>query len=318
MRTAICLVAEPSAPGGGRENRKFIPAPSPETCSETISGDEAGAGGEVGWPVFGYLLLEKNNRRPRGTLCRSSRVDLRKRTLHPRCTALHGPCCARGMRPVGRHRSAGAHVSVRAPRGGHVGVVSGGFMRVSARDVLAQWTYSELLSGRYPEVPERLVDKARRGVPFGEIDENERELLAKAFPKRTGGAGVFLRALRGIKEFRLTEWSRDQLGASFVLPYFVQEVNVNPLSLVTFRDWLEGTSRCEITDQNHARYAGDKPGDPHPHKPPATASWASNIIQSAAADALMLVDGYHRAVWFWKKGGPDGRFALYVPIRTTT
>src|SRR5215472_15808774 len=48
---------EREAPGGrARENRKFIQAPSPEICSETISGGEEVLAGKWGGLFLGYLL----------------------------------------------------------------------------------------------------------------------------------------------------------------------------------------------------------------------------------------------------------------------
>ena len=37
----------------------FIQAPSPEIWSETISGNQEGPGGEMGWPVFGLPPWKK-------------------------------------------------------------------------------------------------------------------------------------------------------------------------------------------------------------------------------------------------------------------
>src|SRR6516225_8171946 len=49
----------------------FIQAPSPEMWSETISGSEEGPGGEMGWPVLGYLLGKNFRRRSAQDGCSS-------------------------------------------------------------------------------------------------------------------------------------------------------------------------------------------------------------------------------------------------------
>jgi|SRR6516225_4208929 len=65
------------APGGGRarENRKFIQAPSPKTCSETISGGEEVLAGKWGGLVLGYLLGKNYRRRDRDHLVPPRRMD---------------------------------------------------------------------------------------------------------------------------------------------------------------------------------------------------------------------------------------------------
>jgi hypothetical protein len=34
---------------------------------------------------------------------------------------------------------------------------------------------------------------------------------------------------------------------------------------------------------------------------------------SYGVDAFILLDGYHRAVGFWKRGEPTDKLAVYVP-----
>src|SRR6516165_7353714 len=64
------------APGGrARENRKFIQAPSPKTCSETISGGEEVLAGKWGGLVLGYLLGKNYRRRDRDHLVPPRRMD---------------------------------------------------------------------------------------------------------------------------------------------------------------------------------------------------------------------------------------------------
>src|SRR5262249_98314 len=55
----VCYGALDPPVGGTFQFQIFIQTSSPKTCSETISGDEGGAGAEVGWPVFGLPPWKK-------------------------------------------------------------------------------------------------------------------------------------------------------------------------------------------------------------------------------------------------------------------
>jgi len=69
--------------------------------------------------------------------------------------------------------------------------------------VLARWVYAELpSSGRYsgPGV-QKLTEKARKGAPFDELGEAERDLLARKWQQVRGGESIFHAALDGITGF---------------------------------------------------------------------------------------------------------------------
>jgi len=68
--------------------------------------------------------------------------------------------------------------------------------------VLARWVYAELPSGRYsgPGV-QKLREKARKGAPFDELGEAERDLLARKWQQVRGGESIFHAALDGITGF---------------------------------------------------------------------------------------------------------------------
>ena len=191
---------------------------------------------------------------------------------------------------------------------------------VSAEYILARWAYSELLSptqgeryNQYGELPEALKNKKVLGLPFDELDAQEQGLLAQAW-RNVRGAEIFARALANIHAFHLAHWSKDQLAAAYVIPMFAHEATLDPRKPVTFEQWLETDSKVPL-HPHHAREAGKTLGDADPHEDPATASWASRILQQAPADAYMLLDGYHRAVWFWKRGKATATLAVYVPVR---
>ena len=98
---------------------------------------------------------------------------------------------------------------------------------ITADYVRAQWAYSELLSlghgQRYTGqgVPE-LREKARSGVPFDELDRAEHYLLVDQFDRVRGR--YLNRYLLGITAFRRVEWTRQDLGAVYVIPYFLRDV----------------------------------------------------------------------------------------------
>ena len=98
---------------------------------------------------------------------------------------------------------------------------------ITADYVRAQWAYSELLSlghgQRYTGqgVPE-LREKARSGVPFDELGTAEHYLLVDQFDRVRGR--YLNRYLLGITAFRRVEWTRQDLGAVYVIPYFLRDV----------------------------------------------------------------------------------------------
>ena len=62
--------------------------------------------------------------------------------------------------------------------------------------------FRELPSGRYsgPGV-QKLTEKARKGAPFDELGEAERDLLARKWQQVRGGESIFHAALDGITGF---------------------------------------------------------------------------------------------------------------------
>src|SRR4051812_48783720 len=122
---------------------------------------------------------------------------------------------------------------------------------------------------------------------------------------------IFVAALADTATFKLAHWSKDQLAASYVIPMFAHEATLNGRRPVSFQQWLETEPQVSL-HSHHARDAGESLGNPYPHTDPATASWASRIVQ-VPTEAIMLLDGYHRAVRFWRRGEPADMFAVYVP-----
>jgi hypothetical protein len=96
---------------------------------------------------------------------------------------------------------------------------------VSAEEVRARWAYSELLSDRPYDDPsvQELKKKALERVPFEDLTAEEHSVLAQAW-YRVRGVPTFIHGFAGITSFQLADWSREQLAASYVIPYFAHEV----------------------------------------------------------------------------------------------
>jgi hypothetical protein len=177
--------------------------------------------------------------------------------------------------------------------------------------VRARWAYSELLSivqgHKYqgPGVPE-LREKARQGVPFEALDQEDCNLLLDRW-HAARGVDIFTQALAGISEFQLAHWKRDDLVAVLVIPHFVRDIVSESIATavqVPFGAWIE-TEPVRPLHQWHARYAAISP--PSPQTDPITVG--------RIGEKFFLLDGYHRAVAFWNRIDPDSQLLAYVPIK---
>ena len=107
--------------------------------------------------------------------------------------------------------------------------------------VCARWAYSELLSAQpyYRSELKPLREKLAQGVPFDELNSVERALLIRKWRQVRGDPAV-IRRLRGVAAFQRSPWTREQLGAAYVMTYFAQQVSRNPLvDRVTFKRWID-------------------------------------------------------------------------------
>ena len=108
--------------------------------------------------------------------------------------------------------------------------------------VRARWAYSELLLGRGhlyqgPGVQD-LKEKLALAVPFDELGEQaEHYLLIDQFDRVRGN--YFNRYIIGIPNFKPVLWSRDDLAAVYVIPYFVRDVASIEHLKVTFRQSIK-------------------------------------------------------------------------------
>jgi hypothetical protein len=178
---------------------------------------------------------------------------------------------------------------------------------VSPDNVRARWAYSELLSIGHGHlyqgqgVPE-LKEKARRRVPFDELGKAEHYLLVDQFDRVRGP--YLNRYLIGIATFKPVRWTRDNLAAVYVIPYFARDVSSLEYLKVTFKQWIEAEPVRPL-HQDHARYAAYGAA-PSTQDDPLTVGQYSHLPA--------LLDGYHRAVRFWRTSVPAATLAVYVPV----
>jgi hypothetical protein len=172
--------------------------------------------------------------------------------------------------------------------------------------VCARWAYSELLSNQpyHGSELKPLREKLARGVSFDDLDALERALLLRKW-REVRGVPAFIKRLRGITAFQLEAWTKEQLGATYVITYFAKDVSCNPLvDRVTFKRWIE-TEPLSHSPQEHARHAADRAAPPIVDPTATAGRWG---------DRTYLLDGYHRAVRFWKTQPLNATFGIYVPL----
>lgn len=176
---------------------------------------------------------------------------------------------------------------------------------ISREYVCASWAYSELLSDQpyFGSELRQLREKLSRGVPFEELDRAEYALLIHKWHQVRGDPAV-LKRLQGVRAFQRSTWTKDQLGAAYVMTCFAQQVSPNPLKeRVTFKTWIE-TEPISRPPQEHARYAAEGAAPAISYRAGTVGRWAGSIH---------LLDGYRRAVRFWKTQPSHARFEIYLP-----
>src|SRR5262245_92381 len=172
-------------------------------------------------------------------------------------------------------------------------------MMVSRRDVLARWAYSEILGARssrsYDIVPDIIALRVKRGsgVSFDMLTANDRDQLVFGWDY-VRGAFSLAAHLVGIKQFR-----EERLIRSQIAPLFVPS-GVSNLAMMPFERFIETQTAGDADPRSEGRIYADVPADP--------------ITVGRCSDGNVLVDGYHRAVSFWRTA-PDGAFILgYMPV----
>jgi hypothetical protein len=177
--------------------------------------------------------------------------------------------------------------------------------------VRAQWAYSELYSNEQgykydgPGIPQ-LRTKLALGVTFDQLNQTERELLLKVWYIVRGGRGsIFAAALSDVSAFQLTDWTKSDLGQVCIIGHFYQWLPPTSQSpTMTFREWVETKPYGELSEHHPLR----EPTNGHPFKQHYP------LTIGPLQGATRLLDGYHRAVRFWRQEDPAVALAVYVPL----
>jgi hypothetical protein len=183
--------------------------------------------------------------------------------------------------------------------------------KVTADYVRAQWAYSELYSTEQGQkysgsgIPE-LKTKLALGVPFDQLDQAEHELLLKAWFKVRGGPGsIFAAALSDVSAFQPTAWTKSDLGQVCIIGHFYQWLPpTSQSSTVTFEEWVETEPYGELSEYHPLR----EPTNARPFKQHYP------VTIGPLQGATRLLDGYHRAVRFWRQEESAAALAVYVPL----
>jgi hypothetical protein len=200
---------------------------------------------------------------------------------------------------------------------------------VTADYALARWVYSELLSPtqrknyeQHGGLSSTIWDKKTLAVPFDDLEPQERLLLRSAWGNVRGNGTIFGAAVHGVGNFRLVHWSKDELADAYVIPMIADEATLDANKPLTFQRWLETEPKRPLHPY-HAWNAGeDQEGSSQQNQDPALSARMHLVTvlgppnQSSytyGSAAYMLLDGYHRAVWFYKRGNSKDKLAIYVP-----
>jgi len=172
-------------------------------------------------------------------------------------------------------------------------------VRVPKDEVLIRWAYSEINSPEqgylYPDVADLAA------VPFSALTAGARNRLLRQW-LRARGAGIFAEALSNVAEFQLQQWTKDELGSVYIIPYFHRWLAPSEGNF-TFQEWIETEPHGELSPHHPLLIRADGPSkQEHP------------ITVGLFRGHTRLLDGYHRAVQFWRSIGSTAKLAVYVPI----
>ena len=168
-------------------------------------------------------------------------------------------------------------------------------------------TPSYLLAATAAQASPSLWKKPFSACLFDQLGKAPHYLLVDQFDRVRGR--YFNRYFLDVTAFKAVQCSRDELGAVYVIPWFVRDVVSEDLMSVvrlTFKQWIEAEPVRPL-NQGHARYAAFGAAPPTMYDDPLT-------VGRYPQDGLpVLLDGYQRAVRFWTKTEAGARLAVYVP-----
>ncbi|MFK4625709.1 hypothetical protein ABIF50_009015 [Bradyrhizobium diazoefficiens] len=185
--------------------------------------------------------------------------------------------------------------------------------KISARDMKARWTWSELTSPRFAKKiaghgadAVRLQDFAQNGGKFADVSDADKDILAAIAEKRQPG---FLDAVKGVKEFVCEEWTKQDLLDTMVIPALSPKKDHN----IPYSDFIKNPpymvgGKPEWSDPRHSAESWPQ-GKAFTQDEPAVA------MNYPGTSKKMLLDGYGRSVIFMRYGKDNDRFLVWMPAQ---
>jgi len=175
---------------------------------------------------------------------------------------------------------------------------------ISLDNVLAQWGYSEVIDSQsescYANVPniEAIREKRRTAVPFSRLSEPERDALATACRNCRPSLMHFF---NGVIGFQLIPVNREYVGALWIPPHAWE-----PQAQGRFVRFAQFEAIPPHTESpGDARNVICRPKYEPPADPLAV-GWYQN-------HQPILLDGFHRAVAFWRCAPAGSLLRVYSP-----
>lgn len=172
-------------------------------------------------------------------------------------------------------------------------------METAIQEVLARWAYSEIVGANashcYDGGPgiEALRAKHSGGVTFTELSSVDQHNLAGMCAQVRSG---MMRYMDGVTAYRVVDLARQQLAGLFVPRMISNDIKE---AFVTFETFMS-LPRADV---------GDPRGETRPHR-----ANAEPLTIGFYCGQRMLLDGYHRAVSFWKSAPGGAVIAAYDPV----
>ena len=171
---------------------------------------------------------------------------------------------------------------------------------VSVSEVYARWGYSEIDSQNNRAAYDGLIENVKElralrqaGVPFSQLSEFERKKLATACQRHRQ---FFSPSTSGIDFFEELPIGRPELAL-----LHVHRVVSQGSSWMTFEEY-EKTSSADVGDARNVI-------------PPVHYASPVDPLTAGRRDGkLELIDGYHRAVSFWRYAPLSGSIPFYLPV----
>jgi hypothetical protein len=171
---------------------------------------------------------------------------------------------------------------------------------VSVIEVQAQWAYSEIVGGtlasNYNNVAGIVALRARRqaNVPFASLSQAEVQALAMACMTVRPNMMIFFQS---VQSFHLQQLDKVAIGQLWVPPMAIGVLQCWPFSYYV---------TTQHSSPQDARNVACTPATYVPPPEPIT-------VGISPPQQHVLIDGYHRAVAFYRCGPATGSIPAYIP-----